>query len=486
MSRRHVAEMTALAGLALCASLLWAGLAAAAPPASSRHAVPGGTWGDAMEVPGTAALNTGTEAAVEAVSCGAPGNCAVGGSYADKASQIHGFVDSQVNGTWRQARNVPGLAAFGAGSSEITAMSCGGLRNCVAAGWTYTRKNHFPSVAFAVSYSNGRWHNAVAIRGSIAFGGPSAGDLSISCPSAGNCALSGSYFDRSGHTQAFAAREVAGTWRKPIEVPGTGSLNRGGDAEANSVSCASPGNCAVVGFYLDRAHVARAFADDLVRGSWRRAREVPGTKSSRLGADLTAVSCASRGNCSAGGYIGSTFLGKAQALVASEINGTWRPAIVVPGTIALNRLHNASVTTISCASPGNCSAGGSYDTKPFTFQAFVANEVKGIWRKAIEVPGTEALNVPGGFATVSSISCASPGNCSAGGIYQIPSGNNQAFVVTEVNGIWAKAMAVPGVSALGTQAEILSLSCAKPGKCTAGGDFSKSVVGVQAMVVSER
>src|SRR5258708_27630253 len=40
-----------------------------------------------------------------------------------------------------------------------------------------------------------------------------------------------------------------GTWRTAIEVPGLGSLNRGGYAEVHSVSCASAGNCAAGGFY---------------------------------------------------------------------------------------------------------------------------------------------------------------------------------------------------------------------------------------------
>ena len=160
-----------------------------------------------------------------------------------------------------------------------------------------------------------------------------------------------------------------------------------------------------------------------------------------------AVSCASRGNCSAGGDIGSTYRGPAQALVVSEVNGAWQPAIVVPGTVALNRLRIASVVTVSCASPGNCSAGGSYFTRPDTFYAFIVNEVKGVWRTAIEVPGTGALNVAGGDATVASVSCASAGNCSAGGDYQNPSGDNQAYVVSEVNGVWGNAIEVPGVAA---------------------------------------
>jgi len=409
----------------------------------------------------------GTEAAVEAVSCAAPGNCAAGGYYADKASQVHGFVDVEVNGTWRVARQIPGLAAFGKGSSEVTAISCGGQRDCVAVGWTYTRTAHYPSAAFAVSYINGRWHNAVEIQAAT------TGGLSISCPSAGNCAVGGSYVDSSRHAEAFVVREVQGTWRKAVEVPGTASLNKGGYAQVNSVSCTFPGNCAVVGFYLDGARVDRAFVDDLVRGSWRRARQVAGTKASRLGADLMAVSCASRGNCSAGGDIGSTYRGPAQALVVSEVNGAWQPAIVVPGTVALNRLRTASVVTVSCASPGNCSAGGSYFTRPDTFYAFIVNEVKGVWRTAIEVPGTGALNVAGGDATVASVSCASAGNCSAGGDYQNPSGDNQAYVVSEVNGVWGNAIEVPGVAALGT----------KPTSCQC---HTRSPAGAPLPVISPR
>jgi hypothetical protein len=65
-----------------------------------------------------------------------------------------------------------------------------------------------------------------------------------------------------------------------------------------------------------------------------------------------------------------------------------------------------------------------------TRQVFVVNEVNGTWHTAIEVPGTATLN-PGGNAFVQSVSCASAGNCSAGGGYTDSSGHLQAFVVRE-------------------------------------------------------
>jgi hypothetical protein len=157
------------------------------------------------------------------------------------------------------------------------------------------------------------------------------------------------------------------------------------------------------------------------------------------------VSCGSDGNCSAGGQYrdGS---GHLQAFVVSEVNGTWRTAREVPDTATLNGRGNASVDSVSCASAGNCSAGGFYDDHA-GFHAFVVSKVNGAWGKAMEVPGLAALNA-GGFARVKSVSCASAGNCGAGGFYTDGASHLQVFVVSEVKGTWGKAVQVPGLGAL--------------------------------------
>ena len=98
--------------------------------------------------------------------------------------------------------------------------------------------------------------------------------------------------------------------------------------------------------------------------------------------------------------------------MASEVNGTWGTAIEVPGTAALNTGGRAEVSSVSCASAGNCTAGGS--TPPLGQQVFVASEVNGTWGTAIEVPGTAALNT-GGDAEVTSVSCASAGTAAPAG-----------------------------------------------------------------------
>lgn len=96
--------------------------------------------------------------------------------------------------------------------------------------------------------------------------------------------------------------------------------------------------------------------------------------------------------------------------------GTWGTAQQVPGIAALNQGGNATITSVSCASAGNCSGGGSYLDASDRDQAFVVSQFNGTWETAGEVPGTAALN-QGGIANVASVSCGSAGNCSAGGYY---------------------------------------------------------------------
>src|SRR5258705_5856440 len=125
--------------------------------------------------------------------------------------------------------------------------------------------------------------------------------------------------------------------------------------------------------------------------------------------------------------------------------GTWRTAIEVPGSGALNKGGNAEVFSVSCASAGNCAAGGLYTDGFGHVQAFVVSERNGTWGRARQVPGSGALN-KGGNAEVFSVSCASAGNCAAGGVYTDGSAQLQACGVGESDGAWgsARQTATPG------------------------------------------
>jgi hypothetical protein len=470
--------MMVLAG-AVAASCA-ASLAVTAGPAVGAVAQAGG-WGKAIEVPGLARLSAGFGGVLADVSCSSPGNCAAGGTYTTDASgHSQAFVVSEKNGTWSKAIEVPGLGALNTGDeADLLWLSCGSAGNC-AAGGDYSGTGG--SLAFVVSEKNGTWGKAMQVPGLAALNGATGGSSvnSVSCASAGNCTAGGIY-STTGYGQVFVVSEKNGTWGKAMQVPGLAALDAGSPVGVSSVSCASAGNCAVAGTYGVSPGVA--FVVSQKNGSWGKAIEVPGS-AALGGVTLASVSCGSAGNCTAAGYLGDRYsLANLGPLAVSEKNGTWSKAIPIPGTTASARNGAASV---SCASAGNCAAGGDYAPSiEGPYQAFVVSQKNGMWGKAIEVPGSAALNV-GGSADVVSVSCGSAGNCVAGGYYQDGADHQQAFVVSENNGSWGRAIEVPGSGALNTGggANVVSASCTAAGYCAAGGEYSVVSGNEQPFLVS--
>ncbi len=462
---------------AIVAGLACLGTAAgpAGAVSAAQGADPAAPWGKAIKVPGLATLNTGFGGAeVLSVSCGSAGSCAAGGYYNAPASQP-GFVVSERNGRWGKAIEVPGVAAVRAGGlAQVNSVSCASAGNCAAGGY-YTDSTGRNLQGFVIAERDGRWSNAIEVPGlgTLNAGKKVAVVQSVSCASPGNCAAAGNYTDRSGHTQEFVATERNSRWGNAIEVPGLGTLNAGGDAEDISVSCASAGNCAVGGDYVDKPGNLKGFVVSERNGHWGNAIEVPGLAALNTGGfgEVGSVSCGSAGNCAAGGFY-TDRSGHVQGFVVSEQNGRWGNATEIPGLRTLNTGGDAEVGPMSCPLAGYCAAGGGYTAGHRRGQGFVAVERNGRWGNAIEVPGLGTLNT-GGDAAVFSVSCASPGNCAAGGDYAPSRQLRQGFVVTEQHGRWGRAIEVHGLTALnkGGNAAIVSVSCAPAGNCAAGGYY---------------
>ena len=134
----------------------------------------------------------------------------------------------------------------------------------------------------------------------------------LSCSSAGNCAVGGSYTDHAGHVQAFVVREANGTWQAATLLPGLAALNAGGNAVVSSLSCPSAGRCAAVGFYADSSDALQVLQDSQAGGTWLAAADLPGLAAADLpglaalntdgDAQVSSLSCTSAGNCAAGGF----------------------------------------------------------------------------------------------------------------------------------------------------------------------------------------
>jgi hypothetical protein len=475
------------------AAAVWcaAPLPATAAPAA-RAAALAGTWGTAIEVPGLGSLNQGGAAQLNSVSCGAAGNCVAGGGYRDGSGHGQAFVVSETNGKWRRAIEVPGSEILNAGGgATVYSVSCPSAGNCAAVGH-YTDGSGL-SQAFVVSETNGTWGKAIEVPGTAGLNklGISIGPDFVSCASAGNCAGVGGYRDGASRSQVFVVSQTNGTWGKAIRMPFSGILNWGGSASVGSVSCATAGNCAAAGSYHARPSSTQAFVVSLTNGTWDTAIEVPGSESLNVGMDASAdsVSCTSAGNCTAvGDYrdgVGSP-AGRPQPFAVREKNGTWGQAIKVPGPGLFDADAGANVTSVSCATAGNCAAGGTYDDAVFSQQAFVVSQTNGTWGNAIEVPGSGTLNAAR-FAVLFSVSCPSAGNCAAGGFYMDGSpAHEQAFVVSQTNGTWGNAIEVPGSGALNAgDASVASVSCRSAGRCAVGGTYTDSSGHTQAFVVNQ-
>jgi hypothetical protein len=210
---------------------------------------------------------------------------------------------------------------------------------------------------------DGKWGQAAPLPGLIALNaGGSADVLSISCASAGNCAVGGPYTDSAGHQQAFVASQVKGSWNFATEIPGLAALNAGGWAAVFSVSCGSVGDCAAAGRYLDGARLSHAFVVNQVHGQWQTETDISGVTDGSRDAEVSGVSCGAAGSCSVAGlYRDPAF--NYQAFVVTERNGLWGKAIEVPGTAALNKGNSAGTNAISCAAANRCTAAGSYQAR---------------------------------------------------------------------------------------------------------------------------
>jgi hypothetical protein len=279
------------------------------------------------------------------------------------------------------------------------------------------------------------------------------------------------------------ALERHGRWGRAIGVPGLAALNRG-EVGVTSVSCVRAGYCAAGGRYADGSAADHGFVAVERNGVWGRAIQVPGLAG--LNKDgfgwVTSVSCGAAGSCTAGGFYSD---GGQSGFVAVERNGVWGRAIQVPGLAALNGYGDAQVNSVSCGAAGSCAAGGSYGGGGL--QAFVAVERNGVWGRAIEVPGLAALSSLG-FAQVTSVSCGAAGSCAAGGYYVDRHNDWQGLVALERNGRWGRASYVPGLAALnkGGTARVTSVSCAPAGGCVAGGYYVDRHRNDQGFVAVER
>ena len=204
---------------------------------------------------------------------------------------------------------------------------------------------------------------------------------------------------------------------------------------------------------------------------------------------LPALSCASAGNCSAGGAY-SDGAGKVDGLVLNEVKGVWKaPTRLLPPAQA-NADPSLTINSLSCASAGNCAAVGSFEDAHSTGQSFVASEVGGVWKRAQELALPSGASTTTQNSEVHSVDCWSPGNCSAIGSYvddTQPSGHAEGLEVNEVRGVWGRAQAtkVPANANVNPYVAINQVACTNAGNCVAVGSYIRDDNATEGLLITE-
>ena len=143
-----------------------------------------------------------------------------------------------------------------------------------------------------------------------------------------------------------------------------------------------------------------------------------------------------------------------------------------------------SVDSVSCASAGNCTAGGSYTDTAGAQQGLLLTETSGVWATGAQasLPSNAGSNPDTNMhAKVVSVSCAAAGNCTAVGGYIDSSGLEQGLMLTETAGVWAtgvEELTPPAGTPSSASVFLNSVSCASAGDCTAVGYYGDFPTGL--------
>lgn len=448
-----------------------------APSSSVATAEP--VWGDGTIVTFASPIhspNGGGE--VKSISCSSAGNCTAVGEFTGPSTHPQAFTMTSSGGVWGDVEPVEFDSGVRTetGESDTRDVSCTSAGNCVAIG--YFRDTLDRDQAFITSSSSGAWTPAVPVvfTGGALLNSSSPVLKEISC-SVGGCTVVG-YATKAGKLTPFAISSTGGTWGTPATwvLP-----NPATEATLNGFSCVSAGNCTAFGtLYLPQSQY-RAFAVTSTSGSWGPITMIPfpdNTLNSFAESELTGISCASAGNCSAVGYFVNT-AGDYLGFTVTSTGGDWSLARPESATHFPNAIH--------CTSTGNCTVVGEYRNVSGRTQPYTVTSTSGAWGSPEPVSFAAGVQNASPTAVLQNVSCSSIGSCTATGYYRNTDGANEAFTTTSVGGVWGTAR--PVVYATGSGASrrpgyIKAVSCTSGGLCTVGGRFTLSSGNDEIFVMS--
>ncbi len=429
--------------------------------------------------------------------CTAVGGYALPPEHEEEPPRDQGELLSETGGSWKPAveATMPANAASSP-QPEFGALSCPSVGNCSAVGDYRENAEHEPEQGLLLSESGGVWGTGVEVSlpaNASVEPGPSVRLNRLSCPSAGNCAAVGTYADLSRNSRGFLVSETAGTWSPtPMlpSLPANAAASPEEPVRMGGVSCTSAGNCTAVGDYTDSSGDLEGFLWTETDGVWGTVVEatLPANAAPDPLVERYAqggLSCPSAGNCTAvSDYTDSS--GDNEGLMLSETSGTWGTGVEAIAPAGARSETDANLHEVQCASAGNCTAFGVFSNSEEYGGAFWT-ETSGVWGAGVKRP-LPANAEPQGVIE-GSLSCPAAGDCSYVGNWKPNEFVSRALLVTENDGTWGPGIdgALPANANGDPGAFLSSVSCTSPGNCTAVGSYGSyksggTVVETEGMV----
>lgn len=438
---------------------------------------------------GTGESPYGQNVSIESISCASAGNCGAVGAYEARSGGGEALLLTERAGRWRAgvAAALPSNTRANPGPGvSLTSISCASAGDCAAVGWYVDSSTGVQGLL--LTEKAGRWRTAVeaTLPGNAASSYEFVSLNSVSCASAGDCSAVGSYTDNSDVSHGLLLTETGGAWEAGIEPTLPSNADTTGGVGLSSISCSSIGNCSAVGTYETSSGEEGLLLTEKA-GTWETGVEAILPKNAVAGklVSLNSVSCASAGNCGAVGTYNDTpptsDSSSNDVVLLTETAGTWQtgvkaalPADSVPED---SDAHNPDVTSVSCASVGNCVAVGEYVRRGVSIQGLLLREKAGKWRTGVEaVLPVDIVGPPGLLdVSLSSVSCASPGNCIAVGNYTGFVSGGRGLLFTETAGRWHTGVVEPSIP--NVNAALTAISCPAALRCSAAGVYGSLPLG---------
>jgi hypothetical protein len=236
----------------------------------------GGAWSAATEASLPADAGTSPAATPIALDCVAAGDCTTVGYFQDNHTDSLGVMLSESGGTWSTGTQatLPANAApptsYNAQTTVLGSLACPDASDCTAGGsYTDTDGN---TQALLLAETDGVWGTgqevALPSNAEMSATDQTAGIVSVSCPTVGNCVAGGGYTDTAENNDSLLVTETAGVWSAGTEVSLPANAGQTQYSTVDAVSCESVGNCTAIGTYDDHSDDTLAYTSKETNGVW--------------------------------------------------------------------------------------------------------------------------------------------------------------------------------------------------------------------------